>query len=185
MDNVKTCIFCGIQKPVDEFGNQYYKNKNGVKTTHRKGLCKKCEVKRCLKWKKDNPAASNRSNLKWRKNNYENNWAIATLCQHRTRGNTTNISSKELCEIARNTKHCYICGKLLDWSSGKKVTKENSASLDRINNDNFISKENISIVCHSCNRTKSNRTMDEFLFYCKVVLERFGYAVQLGDKAFA
>ncbi len=51
--------------------------------------------------------------------------------------------------------------------------KNNSPTLDRLDNETVIRKNNITILCYKCNATKRDRTLSEFLDYCKAVVSRF------------
>lgn len=82
-----------------------------------------------------------------------------------------NMTSIELYEYIKNIETCKICGRKLNWQN-TKVSK-NSPSLDRTNNENFIDITNIQIICHDCNSTKRDRTMEEFIEYCKVVVANY------------
>jgi hypothetical protein len=48
----------------------------------------------------------------------------------------------------------------------------NSPSLDRLDNESVIRRDNILILCYKCNATKRYRTLREFLDYCDVVVAR-------------
>ena len=47
----------------------------------------------------------------------------------------------------------------------------NSPTLDRINNENVITNENIWIICSRCNATKLDRTLSEFIDYCQYIID--------------
>ena len=66
-----------------------------------------------------------------------------------------------------NVKNCQLCGQELDWSANKKYMHDNSPSIDRINNDNVITIDNIQLICVRCNTMKSHYTMNNFLMKCK------------------
>jgi hypothetical protein len=51
--------------------------------------------------------------------------------------------------------------------------KSNSPSLDRLDNEDVIRKDNILILCYKCDATKRDRTMEEFLSYCGAVVSKF------------
>ena len=46
--------------------------------------------------------------------------------------------------------------------------------LDRTQNGNVIRKYNTMIICHQFNRTKGERTLSEFVEYCKMVVKKYG-----------
>jgi len=48
-----------------------------------------------------------------------------------------------------------------------------SPTLDRLDNEGVIRNDNILILCYQCNATKRDRTLKEFLDYCRAVTNRF------------
>ena len=46
--------------------------------------------------------------------------------------------------------------------------------LSEFSNCRHMTLNNIQIVCHSCNSTKRNRTMVEFIEYCKLIVKLYG-----------
>jgi len=101
-------------------------------------------------------------------------WAKNSVAVHKTRHDNVIITWQELFEKANVTDECPICGCKLDWSVNTKGgrPKHNSPSLDRINNDDTITKENSWIVCLHCNVIKSDRPLLEFIEYCKMIVAR-------------
>lgn len=106
-------------------------------------------------------------NRKWAQENRYRHWVYCTLGDHKRQGCIIDISIDELEKRAKATIHCPVCGCKLKWGPGKSC--DNSPTLDRINNENFINKDNIWIICHKCNTTKRNRSWKEFVEYCKHV----------------
>ena len=103
-------------------------------------------------------------------------WASVTLYKHKLKNHKIFITIDDLYSLAEKTECCKICGLSLDWSVGTKgcgKNKFNSPSLDRTNNELEIRKDNISIICKKCNASKQNRTLKEFVEYCKLVVKRF------------
>lgn len=76
---------------------------------------------------------------------------------------------------ASETKACEFCGAVLNWPTGRGDGKvnANSPTLERINNEQKLTKKNIRIICHRCNVTKQDRTFKEFVRYCKMIANRF------------
>ena len=63
---------------------------------------------------------------------------------------------------------------MLDWQLGNKGKwKPSSPTLDRLNNEIVMTKENVAIVCYVCNATKRDRTFKQFVDYCSAVAARF------------
>jgi hypothetical protein len=98
-------------------------------------------------------------------------WAINTKYKHEMRGIKVLLSVDELEGIVRTHTTCMLCG--VQLSFGNKKVLPASPTVDRLNNDNYIDGNNIFIVCHRCNATKQDRTMQEFINYCIEIGKRF------------
>jgi len=120
----KLCKGCNTIKNIDEFPFKINSRGKGYHSNY----CRQCKKEKQSLYNSKNPIRT---------------WCINTLSNHKTNGYIINITLDELDEYVRHTNYCYICGKELDWSTGKKHSKHNSPSLDRLNNDMFISKDNI------------------------------------------
>jgi len=48
-----------------------------------------------------------------------------------------------------------------------------SPTLDRLDNENVIKRDNVLILCYQCNATKRDRTLREFLDYCRAITAKF------------
>lgn len=188
--DTKTCNTCRQSKPVDSYYQKTY--------NYGKGVCYYGSCKKCVQDKQratgrayyiNNTAKALAASRKWqvahkdimtktaakyvaarKRRDIYYDWAVYVRGHHSKY--ILHISSKELADIARKADSCAICGCQLNWAPGRKFSGL-SPSLDRIDNGQDIAKDNIQIVCHSCNRTKSNRTMRDFVAYCKTVIERF------------
>lgn len=62
-----------------------------------------------------------------------------------------------------DVRYCMNCNKLLNYYEGKRAVKDDSPSIDKIDNDGGYLKTNVAILCYQCNRTKSNQTRQMFL----------------------
>lgn len=176
----KICSTCKKEKPIIEF----HKNKSkwdGLSTD-----CKQCGCKRALNyyhknkekcnerhriWVKNNRNKIKEGRKKWKKENFRRVWCYGSLQNHKDKFKI-NITIKDLYKMVKNTKNCVICGCKLDWNYGTGLNK-NTPSLDRTNNENVLTLENIQIICFRCNATKQDRTMKEFTDYCKMVANKF------------
>lgn len=173
----KVCTKCHIKKDVDQFRKQ-------------RTYCKKCESKDhheyYIKNKEKITEWSVEYNKKYREKNidkieaYLNNpdviiryWAHGVLSGHRKKGNIINITVDDLIEMAKHVTYCPICGTYLVFER-KNGYSPNHPSLDRVSNSNVLDKTNTWIICHKCNMTKQERTMPEFIAYCKTVVGNFG-----------
>jgi len=78
-------------------------------------------------------------------------------------GREISISYEDFLEFTK-IDTCYYCGNTVHWSEHNVGQNGPSYNLDRKDNDLWYTKENCTVCCKSCNRTKSNRfTADEFL----------------------
>ena len=100
-------------------------------------------------------------------------WAQMSIGNHKNNGFTLQLTKHELEEMALKTDKCAICDVTLAWGYLTGKAYKISPSLDRINNDKVVTKDNVQILCVRCNRTKSDRTMNEFIEYCNLVAKRF------------
>jgi hypothetical protein len=104
-------------------------------------------------------------------------WASATLSDHKKKGIDIHMTTQELEAIAMHVTNCEYCGcKIVYRNKGGQC--EQSATLDRVNNENVVRFDNIRIVCNSCNATKRTRTFREFIQYCKMVADKFDVEVE-------
>ena len=97
-------------------------------------------------------------------------WAKITLSKHKQHGFLVEISREELILMADNVTYCNLCGRELNWNGGKRTST--TPSLDRINNEDFLNKDNIQIICVTCNTKKGSMTMSEYISYCDVISKR-------------
>lgn len=95
-------------------------------------------------------------------------WSNRTIYYHSLNGIVCNFLPKDLQLMAIKSFNCDYCRKELDWSGGKR--RHNTPSLENIDLKTELFLEDISIVCWECNSTKSNRTLRDFIEYCKKIL---------------
>ena len=101
-------------------------------------------------------------------------WSRDTLCDHRRHGFQTEIKPLELEAYALTVDHCEICGEPLDWTPSSAIgPRTRSPTLDRVDNSDFLTFDNVMIVCHQCNRSKGDRSLVDFIDYCTLVAEKF------------
>jgi len=179
----KICSRCKKEKPITEF----YKDKNT-----KDGLtcwCKECKEEYGKKYCQKNKEKTRKYKRKYNREYYQNNkerirelhqrnnpiryWCLQTISNHKRKGFEVLFTAEELLSIAEKTKHCPICNKPLDWEFDTGHNDYNP-TLDRKDNGNILTLDNTWIICHKCNRTKSNRTMGEFINYCKMVVNKYG-----------
>ena len=101
-------------------------------------------------------------------------WAIRNITNHRRRGFTVNFKSKDLVEIIKDVKECYLCGIELDYNKkGKSGWVRNSPSVDNIHCKDIIEIDDVQIICAQCNSAKHKMNNEDFIEYCKTIVDRF------------
>ena len=161
MASLRVCKGCKRELPISEF----YTPASGTRYN-----CKACENKYSKAYRKTHRELRRRWEKEYARKNSRRRWSTVCLSGHRRRGYTIEMTCQELYEMASRTDSCFICGILLDWQLGNKgKMKKNSPTLDRVENESVIRKNNVLILCYKCNATKRDRTLREFLEYCEGV----------------
>ncbi len=106
-------------------------------------------------------------------NGYKRKWVSVSLNSHRRRGYDVRISNQQLYDFIQDKYTCAYCGTVLKWESNGGFV-DNSPTVDRVDNENYIDMNNIQIICTKCNGTKRNRTHKEFVEYCNNIVQIFG-----------
>lgn len=162
LEGVRICSTCKEEKSLTEFTRD---------TSGSMGFsydCKICSRKRHRIVYENNPNKK-AVRLLWRTNQYRSYWATTTLFKHRQK-HEVDINHGDLVELVNHKDKCDLCGMSLDWSPHKGRLNDRSPTLDRRDNDNMIRIDNILIICHLCNRTKGNRSLTDFIEYCKNII---------------
>ena len=134
----KICSRCNQKKSFEKFYNNK-RSKDG-----KTAACKEC-IKKSYRNK-----VKSMTELEYKKL-----WCYQTLKTHDRDGFIIDISIDDLFNIVKNNKVCAICGTSLKWySNGFNCTI--SPTLDRINNEKIINKNNVQILCMACNSSKGN-----------------------------
>jgi hypothetical protein len=166
---LKRCTICHEEKPVSEFYPRRVRGDTGLTSG-----CKDCQRKKARQWQIEHPEQHKNTRTQYYNNNFVKVWCIATLNNHKQDGCEVQITSKELWTIAKKTETCAICNTKLDWSPRKGKQQLNSPSLDRKDNQYGVTKDNIQILCNSCNTCKGPRSMAEFIQYSQMIVDKFG-----------
>lgn len=178
MDEVlKQCPKCKLNKPLSEFG---------INRTRVDGInprCKVCSNKSTMESYRKNPKRYYDSQKAWKKNNPIKAWATSSISHHR-RYYRVDFDSAWLTELAHATTICPFCGTELHYQRGNGYKKHNTPSLDRMDNESILTKTNVMIICYNCNRAKSNRTLIEFVEYCKTVYDKYRYVLEENEETF-
>ncbi len=165
MHSTRICNRCKKELPFSDF----YSPPSGTRYS-----CKKCDIAYSRQYNLTHPEFRKRYEREYALKNPRRRWAHACLGGHRRRGITVEMTSKELFQLASRTDSCFICGCQLDWQlRNKGKMKKDSPTLDRLDNERVIRKENVAILCYRCNATKRDRTLKRFVEYCDAVVARF------------
>ena len=165
MEVTQTCSRCKRQLSVNEF----YKCASGKRYT-----CKKCDMEYSRNYNRTHPVFRKEYEREYARTRSKRRWSHARLASHRRRGFKVFIIGKELFQLASGTDSCFVCGCALDWQLGNKGSwKSNSPTLNRLDNGDIVTKENVAILCYRCNATKRDRSLGEFVAYCNDVAIKF------------
>ena len=163
-EGTKRCCRCKTVKSVGEFHGRKSAS-DGLNN-----VCADCACEKARDYRvRYATRIVDKNRIKARDNPFKT-WAQSTLTNHRANGYLINITRDALESLARNASKCKICNQELRWHFDRftnvaKLT-HNSPSLDRLNNEQHISSNNIQILCHRCNTTKGPRTQQQFIDYC-------------------
>ena len=165
---MKLCSKCNKEKSSFEF------SKNRSHADGRDSICKDCRKVQIKLWRQNNPDKCKEYQTTFvSKHSVYELYAYQALSNKKNSGKfTIEISVEELALIAENTKVCPICGTTIDYSPRKGRIHDNSPSLDRMDNGQTITASNTWVICHQCNRTKSNRSIEEFVAYMDMAVKR-------------
>lgn len=165
---MKYCSYCKTLKLKKLFSIDKHQ-KDGLQTK-----CKDCQKIMSKEHYKMNKPVYNINRKNYRTEYPIKYWVWSSISSHKRRGYIINISSKELERIANNTKICKYCGCELKYTYGeRKTVKRNSPTLDRIDCEKEINKNNVQIICFKCNVTKQERSHKEFVEYCSNISNIF------------
>jgi hypothetical protein len=103
-------------------------------------------------------------------------WASQTRSQHIARGiefnNDVTIDYLENLLKEAYISGCFYCNAALGFGHGK--VQPNSPTLDIIDpNKKINDKNNVRVICHTCNSAKGQLTHKQFVLKMKVIAERF------------
>ena len=97
----------------------------------------------------------------------------------RDRGNDVTLTAEELLELIPKDLKCPVFGTKFSFGEGHKwKSKQNSMSVDRIDNNKGYHKDNIVIVSFKANAMKSSATLKELY-----QVADFYYELEKGSKS--
>jgi len=96
----------------------------------------------------------------------------AGLSAHKKHGYDVQVTSEEAFEILKATGGiCRYCKKPMVRGEGKM--HDRSPTIDRINNEKVMTKDNVQYICKQCNTTKGAHTHDEFIGFLRNLRNSF------------
>ena len=69
------------------------------------------------------------------------------------------------------TGECAYCGEEFDIFSSNR---HRTGSIDRKSNSNIMTPDDVQWLCNQCNRTKADRSHEEFIEYVKTLYKKYG-----------
>ena len=174
---LKKCLACGLDKPLKDFGIDRRRSDGHNQR------CKTCNRELMRNYIKRDPERVKLRQKEWKLNNPIRAWASSCIAHHKERYKVK-FDSAWLTELAKTVNRCPICGTPLYYDRYNGYSKKNTPSLDRITNFDVLTKDNVMIICYNCNRAKSDRTLIEFVEYCKTVVDRYEYLQDKEDITF-
>jgi hypothetical protein len=165
---LRKCSRCGTDKTYTTITRRGYPHRKWISDGKGGYLCHNCS-KKVLYVERERQQTIKRL----KNSNPRLLWAQMCIGNHKRNGFTMTITRHELSEMALKANTCLICDVPLAWGYLNGKIQRNSPSLDRIDNEKEVRKDNVQILCSYCNRTKLARTMKEFIDYCKYVAKKF------------
>lgn len=144
-NNQKKCVNCCKIQPIDNF-------------YPRRKVCKSCHGQMGNKWKRDNRDSWLQYSREYKQKFPEREMLRRTKCRARKLELEFNLDVTDIII----PKFCPILG--IEIASGvgsNNKIKDNSPSIDRINNNKGYIKGNIQIISNRANRIKSDSTIEE------------------------
>jgi 5-methylcytosine-specific restriction endonuclease McrA len=92
-----------------------------------------------------------------------------SLASHKRKGFNIDVSFEYLEQLFKITTNCPLCGCKLILTNPKICG--NLATIDRKDNEHTLTSDNVWVICNHCNQAKGNKTLKEFIEYCKVIYD--------------
>lgn len=165
---MKNCSKCQRELPLEVF-HKHKRRKDGLSYE-----CRDCANSRSKAWKTNHPTYQRE---RTKKQGMFLSWANNVIYNHRQRKIEILCDADDLAQKAQSTISCEICQRTLSWGT---VNTDLSPTFDNRDCLSTIRLDQCLILCNQCNRTKSNRTLDEFVIYCHEVINQFNEVTSHG-----
>jgi len=109
---------------------------------------------------------------KWKIKNPIYYWIHQSRDKHKRNGFDVRFTTKELFEKIKGVTHCPYCGIELDFRPTRDKELCHRPTLDRINNENIMTLDNVQVLCYNCNTSKGSMPHDEFMNFIKRIAEK-------------
>ena len=152
------------KEQLKEYHKKYYKNNKDRIKKYRED--NKEKIKKYRENNKDRIKEYHKEYCK-NINNNKRKTISASFYKHRKRGYCIIVTIDECMEM--DTDYCYYCGCKLEWEYGTGASTC-SPTIDRLNNENILTKDNIVFACIACNAGKHSGTPEEYIERCKRVV---------------
>jgi hypothetical protein len=169
----RVCKLCGNKLPIAVF--YLNERKSGAKPPTRQ-VCNNCYASSGMQ-----EAQRQRAREYALKYPYYR-WACAAINRHKNKHGilAVDFDAYWLAELGQKTSHCPIDGKPLRWDYARDFdergkARHDSPSLDRTNNELFLAKHNVQIVCFGCNSHKGARSMKKWYVDNLKHVQKFAY----------
>ena len=153
------CTTCNEEKSE----NNFYKSKLVPSRNYREYSCKSCHYKR-----KTLSTYNQGENL----NSYITR--LTTKCKNRAKAKLLvfELDKEYVLDLFNRQNHkCALSNIDMTYFVGGRGKVNTNISIDRINPKIGYTKENVQLVCCIINTMKNNSTMEDFIKYCKLVID--------------
>lgn len=176
----KTCLKCQETKPLTDF-----RRRSGPKTNYR-NICQMCRNERNRVWrtseaqraKSRERSRRDRADPEKRKRELERRKHIHSLTPKNVfklavfnarKRAIVSVTEEELMVLwLKQDKRCALSGVVMTWGHGR--IEPTSMSIDRINQDEGYTLDNVRLVCHAANAFRGRMTDAEMLAMAKAIV---------------
>lgn len=104
-----------------------------------------------------------------KRRSYPVNIVTYGLNHHARKGHKVEVTVEYALELYLNTKTCRYCG--VEMKRAEDGLVGTTPSIDRIDNGDTLTKDNIQYICLTCNKTKGAYSHDEYMVYLRQMVK--------------